>query len=156
MSTPNEQLSRMGRTADDLAATLRGQSETGVSKRPAENAWAAKEIVCHLRDTEDLFMSRFRSILDENEPKLSPPANNDAVAAEQGYLKDDVGKALEAFRGRRQANLSLLQGLTPEQLERGGMHQTRGRMTIKDFVGVMASHDDNHLDQLKRALDGKA
>ena len=33
---------------------------------------------------------------------------------------------------------------------------TRGRMTVKDFVGLMAWHDDNHLDQLKRALEGKA
>ncbi len=29
-------------------------------------------------------------------------------------------------------------------------------MTMKDFVALMAWHDDNHLDQLKRALDGKA
>jgi hypothetical protein len=29
-------------------------------------------------------------------------------------------------------------------------------MTVKDFVELMAWHDDNHLDQLKRALDGKA
>jgi hypothetical protein len=27
---------------------------------------------------------------------------------------------------------------------------------VKDFVALMAWHDDNHLDQLKRALDGKA
>ena len=29
-------------------------------------------------------------------------------------------------------------------------------MTADDFVTLMAWHDDNHLDQLKRALDGKA
>jgi hypothetical protein len=28
-------------------------------------------------------------------------------------------------------------------------------MTVKDFVALIASHDDNHLDQLKRALAGK-
>ena len=39
--------------------------------------------------------------------------------------------------------------------ERGGMHPTRGRLTMRDFAGLMAGHDDNHLDQLKRALDGK-
>ena len=27
-------------------------------------------------------------------------------------------------------------------------------MTVKDFIGMMAWHDDNHLDQLKRALAG--
>ena len=56
---------------------------------------------------------------------------------------------------RRDETLKFLRGLKPEQWERGGIHATRGRMTIKDFVELMAWHDDNHLDQLKRALDGK-
>jgi hypothetical protein len=50
----------------------------------------------------------------------------------------------------------LLRTLTPVELQRGGVHAVRGRMTIDDFVTLMAWHDDNHLDQLKRALDGKA
>jgi hypothetical protein len=29
-------------------------------------------------------------------------------------------------------------------------------MTYDDFVTLMAWHDDNHLDQLTRALDGRA
>ena len=32
---------------------------------------------------------------------------------------------------------------------------TRGAMTFGDFVALMAWHDDNHLDQLRRALDAK-
>ena len=46
--------------------------------------------------------------------------------------------------------------MRPEHWDRAGQHATRGRMTVRDFVGLMASHDDNHLDQLRRALDGKA
>ena len=33
---------------------------------------------------------------------------------------------------------------------------TRGRITIDDFVTLMAWHDDNNLDQLRRALEGRA
>jgi hypothetical protein len=28
-------------------------------------------------------------------------------------------------------------------------------MTVEDFVTMIAWHDDNHLEQLRRALDGK-
>ncbi|MBI2155166.1 MAG: DinB family protein [Candidatus Rokubacteria bacterium] len=63
--------------------------------------------------------------------------------------------ALAGFRAKREETLKFLSGLTPEQWERGGLHPTQGRMTVKDFVALMAWHDDNHLDQLKRALDGK-
>ena len=45
--------------------------------------------------------------------------------------------------------------LTPAELERGCVHPT-GRITIDRFVAMMAWHDDNHVDQLKRALEGKA
>ena len=39
--------------------------------------------------------------------------------------------------------------------ERGGIHLSRGRLTLGDWVASLAGHDDNHLDQLHRALDGR-
>ena len=42
------------------------------------------------------------------------------------------------------------------QWRRGGMHPQRGRLTVEDFVTELAWHDDNHLDQLRRALAGIA
>jgi transposase-like protein len=48
-------LARMERTADDLAAVLRGISEAMLSRPPDEKNWAAKEIVCHLRDVEETY-----------------------------------------------------------------------------------------------------
>jgi hypothetical protein len=50
--------------------------------------------------------------------------------------------------------LSVLAALSPDQWQRGGIHPRRGRMTVGDFVTEMAWHDDNHLDQLRRALAG--
>jgi len=52
--------------------------------------------------------------------------------------------------------LAHLASLSPQQWQRGGIHPTRGRMTVEDFVTTIAWHDDNHLDQLRRALDGRA
>ncbi|MBI4013418.1 MAG: DinB family protein, partial [Candidatus Rokubacteria bacterium] len=46
--------------------------------------------------------------------------------------------------------------LSPQQSQRGGVHPTRGRMSVGDFVTLMAWHDENHLDQLRRALRGEA
>lgn len=58
MATVAEQMERMCRTADDLAAALRGTPEAALAKRPAENARAAKEVIRHLCDTEESFMGR--------------------------------------------------------------------------------------------------
>jgi DinB superfamily len=56
-------LARMERTADDFAAAMHGVTEAVLSRRPDEKNWAAKEIVCHLRDIEELWTVRARCSL---------------------------------------------------------------------------------------------
>ena len=153
-----ERLQRLTRTADELAAAVRGQSETALARRPDAKNWAAKEVVCHLRDTEELFFGRFELVMAMDDPKFAPlaPDTPDRWAEERQYLRSAVATALAAFRKRREESLAFLRALVPEQWRRGGVHPTRGRMTIGDFVTLMAWHDDNHLDQLRRALEERA
>jgi hypothetical protein len=153
MQTPTEQMARMARTADDLAAAIRGTPDHLVAKRPDERSWSAIEVLCHLRDTEEAYMTRFQMILAMHEPTF-PLVEPDRWASERQYRQNDAREAIEAFRIRRAESLELLRGLRPEDRARAGLHATRGRMTIDDVVALMAWHDDNHLDQLKRALAG--
>jgi hypothetical protein len=51
--------------------------------------------------------------------------------------------------------LLLIADMTPAQLQRGGIHPRRGRLTIDWWLSMLAGHDDDHLDQLKRALAGR-
>jgi len=155
MATLDEQLTRTERTADELDAAVAGVSEAVLTRRPDAMNWAPIEVICHMRDIEESFMARFQAMLAMEEPKFLP-VEPDRWAVERQYLRNDAREALTAFRKRRSESLTLLRGLRKEQWERGGLHATRGRMTVTDFVGLMAWHDDNHLDQLKRALDGKA
>ncbi len=154
MASLEEQLARMERTAEDLAAAIKGVSDAALTRRPDEKSWSAKEVICHVRDTEESFMMRFQTIMEMDEPKFTP-AEPDRWASERQYQRNDAAEALQAFRVRRDESLRFLRGLRAEHWERGGVHATRGRMSMKDFVGLMAWHDDNHLDQLKRALQGK-
>ena len=155
MATLDEQLVRMERTVNDYVAATKGVPDAKLSKRPDDKNWSAKEVVCHVRDIEESFMMRFLAIMAMDEPKFLP-VEPDRWAVERQYQRNDVQEALTAFKSRRDDTLKFFRGLRPEQWERGGIHATRGKMTLKDFVELLAWHDDNHLDQLKRALDGKA
>ena len=84
------------------------------------------------------------------------PLDPDRWAEERQYLRNDATEALAAFRRRREEVLALLEGLSPDQWRRAGVHPTRGRLTIRDFVAALAGHDDNHIGQLERALEGRA
>jgi len=151
-----QRLDRLTRTADQLTAAIKGRPDTVMARRPDGKNWAPKEIVCHLRDTEEAFGARFEQILAMDvDPKLGG-ATADRWAEERQYLRNDAAEAITAFRKRREENLATLRALTAAQWNKAALHPVRGRMTLDTFLTLMAWHDDNHLDQLARALDGKA
>jgi len=148
-------LARMERTADDIAAVIHGVSEATLSHRPDEKNWAAKEIVCHLRDVEETYTVRAQTVLVMENPTFLS-TDPDRWAQERQYLRNDAAEALVAFRVRRREALDLFKKLSPTELQRTCIHPLLGRITIDQIIGLLAWHDDNHLDQLKRALEGKA
>jgi len=150
-----ERLARLERTPTDLARLLRGQTDATLSRRPAEDAWSAKEVVCHFRDAEEHLSSWMQLILAMDDPALIEPGTAARWAEDRQYQRHHAGAAWDAFSRRRDETLELLRGLSPAQWERSGHHRRRQRMTIDDLVSLMTWHDDNHLDQLARALKGQ-
>jgi hypothetical protein len=160
-------LSRLQHTPDELEQTIAGKSAAELSRRPEPHSWAAKEIVCHLRDVEELFQIRFHTVVALGERRilvlgasakdLAPwriggpighPLDPARWAEERRqYLRNDSGEALAAFRRRRSEVLALLQSLSPVEWERGGIHLSQARLTLADWVAR------NHVDQLRRALE---
>ena len=151
----SQRLQRLERTADELTATIKGQTAVALTKRPDVKSWAGVEVICHLRDVEEAFGGRFQMFLAMDDVKLLP-VDVDRLAVDRQYLRCDAGESIEAFRARRAENLETFRKLSPEQWKRGGTHPQRGRLTFDDFVTLLCWHDDNHLDQLKRALAGQA
>jgi DinB superfamily len=168
-------LGRLRRTPGDLARALGGRNDAELSRRPGEGSWSPKEIVCHLRDVEELFQIRFHTIVALDEPcilvfgaeaealaawriggAIRHPLDPQHWAEERQYLRSDTGEALAAFRRRRSEVLGLLDSLSPDDWLRAGIHLARGRLSLAEWVGRLAGHDDNHLDQLNRALEGRA
>jgi hypothetical protein len=151
----DERLARLARTPDEVAAAIAGRDGRLLARRPAPEAWAPVEVVCHLRDTEEAFGQRFAAILAMDEPVLPAMGPADRWAADRQYRRHDAATALAHFRRRRGESLETLIALSPEQWQRGGEHPARGRVTIDLLAALMAWHDDNHLAQLTRALEGR-
>ena len=167
-------LKRLQQTPAELELAISAKADSELSRRPDAHSWAAKEIVCHLREVEELFQIRFHTVVALDEPRilvLGASANDLAPwriggpighpldparwAEERQYLRNDTREALAAFRRRRTEVLTLLRSLSPAEWQRGGIHLSQGRLTLADWVARLAAHDDNHVDQLRRALDGR-
>ena len=151
-----DRLARLERTPTDLARLVRGETDATLSRRPAPAAWSAKEIVCHLRDAEEHLSNWIRTILINEDPVLMETSTADRWADERQYARHHAGAAWQAFSQRRDETLELLQGLDAAAWRRAGRHARRGRITVDTLVALMAWHDENHLDQVKRARAGRA
>ena len=154
MASTKERLDRMRQTPGEIAALIEGQPGDVLGRRPAEGAWSATEIVCHLRDVEEFYLDRVQLILIHDEPVLLM-LDPDRWADERQYRRHDMALAHAAFTTRRRETLAVLDPLGAEQWERAGLHRLRGRLTVRHLVHSWAKHDDGHLDQLRRALAGR-
>ena len=164
-----DRLARLEKTPQEVAERIEGRRYADL-RGSGPDGWSATEIVCHLRDIDDLSILRFRMMLWMDDPKLpaavrptepgawAMPASQETVidperwAVDRQYRRSDARDALAAFTDLRADLLAVLARLQPEQWQRGGIHPSFGRMTFEDWVALLASHDVNHLTQLEGAL----
>ena len=75
-------LERLRSTPTELARRLEGRDAAALARRPGAGGWSAAEILCHLRDVEELFLVRFQTILAADDPQiLTLGAASEALAA---------------------------------------------------------------------------
>jgi hypothetical protein len=109
--------------------------------------WTAREILCHLADTELLLSYRIRQTLAED--NYTTQAMDQDLWAKR-YKKLDPSIAVETFKGLRRWNLALFSTLGFEEWSKELLHPERGRESVDLMVRFLAGHDLNHLGQLER------
>ena len=63
-----ERMDRIARTPDELTLAVKGRTAEALARRPDEKNWAPTEVICHLRDNEEWFLTRLKLIMLANEP----------------------------------------------------------------------------------------
>lgn len=116
--------------------------------RAEDGNFSFVEHVCHLRDIErEGYGARIESILAEDSPPLAD-LNGPRLAAERRYNEQGFDDGFEEFSEARRRNASVLRRLTDEQLERRGVLEGVGEVTLARLVSMMHEHDAEHLRDL--------
>ena len=149
-----EPLAVQSGTAGKLERLIEGVSASKLRGRPAADKWSVSEIVAHLGDAEIVTGFRMRLILGAPGAPIAA-YDQDSWMTSGHYEKRDPRKSVEQFRVLREANLALLESLTPEQWKHYGMHSERGQEAIELMVQMAAGHDINHLRQIEEILSSK-
>ena len=130
-----------------VEAVARRLGEAGLSRSYGPGKWTGKQILAHLADAEIGIGFRIRQVLSEENHRIQPW---DEGSWARRYTNVDVESALASYLASRRWNLSLLRGLSSEDLEREAFHPERGPEKLGTVVRVLAGHDLNHLAQLER------
>jgi hypothetical protein len=127
--------------------------QTATTLRDGPEGWTTLEVVCHLRDLDEIFRQRVVLVCEHDHPTF-PMADQNKLAIEGAYNQQDLGEAYRTLCAARQALIQQFERLTDEQWERTGLHPTRGHFTMTDVLTHVAWHDANHLEQITRILWG--
>jgi hypothetical protein len=139
-------LQLIGATLPRLQSLMETIGPGRAGNAPAPGKWCAREILCHLADSEVVFAVRLRHTLAEPHHVIQP-FDQDQWA--KTYSAFDAASALAVFSSVRQWNLALIRAAAPEAFAKPVTHPERGTMTFQTLVETMAGHDLNHLKQLE-------
>ena len=139
-------------TAPAIAALIDGRPVEDLRWTTSPERWSATAIIAHLADAEVVASYRLRMILAS--PGVAIQAfDQNAWAAAFRYAEQNAPASLMLFRSLRESWLNLLAGTDEDWLDRYGMHQERGKETVRHLLRLYAGHDLNHLQQIARILD---
>jgi uncharacterized damage-inducible protein DinB len=143
------------RAALDIYPVLLANStqEQAQAARGGDEGWSVVEIMCHMRDAEEVALSRMRAMRDNDNPLIAG-YDQDAFAQERKYAASDLQDVLSAFLRLRAQHVAELEALSPEEWQRPGQHSEYGPITIMSHAFHMVSHDFVHAAQIGRQLAG--
>ena len=119
--------------------------------RDGEDGWTVLEIVCHLKDFDEVFYQRAVRILTEDNPQLAP-VDHEALAIERRYNEQSLPAVMAEFSRSRGAFREFFVGIAAEDWGRSGIHPERGQFSLGDALIQVGTHDVNHIEQMTRVI----
>lgn len=123
--------------------------------RPISGAWSLKQVVGHLADYERLGVVALRAVAAGREPVYEERlADFDAYNDRRGavWAAQPWAEAWATYVAARRALLEVAGGLPDEALARVFPAPWPGQTTACGYLLDMAQHEEEHADNLRRAL----
>lgn len=138
-------------TLPQLNSLLQGLSDEQVAANPEPGKWSIHQIIAHWADCELVFQCRARYILFEDNPVL-PPFDQDRWSNGWSREKETFAQSVEKFRVLREASIRLFENTPASDMRRTGVNPEQGPRETADILQIMAGHDLNHLEGLRKRL----
>jgi hypothetical protein len=121
-----------------------GLTRDQVLARPVPGKWSTLEVVCHLADFEPIYADRMKRIIAEDRPALLG-ASETRFAAALAYHERELNEELNIIEHTRQQMARILRRLPADALNRIGVHNERGPLTLEQMLRSATSHIPHHV-----------
>jgi hypothetical protein len=150
MSDEQEQWSAQIREIPTVFRKALLSDDQVIRLRPAAGEWSAIEVVGHMIDKMWIWTGRVERLMAEERPAL-PAYDQDALVREHDYLHADPEVLFEQLRQACERFASLIERIPTSALEREGVHEEVGPLTIRQCIVVPLESSPEHLKQLRAA-----
>lgn len=140
-----------------LRQAVAGMSREQLLARPVAGKMSTLEVVCHVVDFDPVYADRMKRAIALDRPTLLG-ADESCFLKSLAYHDRDVEEELAILQHTRSQMARILRALPPQTLERVGVHNERGEMTVEKMLTTITNHVPHHVKfiQEKRAALGLA
>jgi uncharacterized damage-inducible protein DinB len=130
--------------AQTLRKAVADMTREQLQARPVAGKWSTLEVVCHLADFEPILADRMKRVLAEERPQLLG-ADEQRFAASLAYHERDLEEELSLIERTRAQMARILRTLHAEALQRVGVHNERGPLTLEKLLTIAMNHIPHHV-----------
>jgi hypothetical protein len=151
-------LTLLSATPKEIARLARGRSDRQLHRKPAPDAWSARDIVAHLRACAEVWGGSIRRMLTQDHPTIRYVSPRGWIRRTD-YLEESFEASLREFSQTRAGLIEALSALDTAGWSRGATFTgtTLGRVaTVLSYARRIAEHEVGHIDQIRRTLGTRA
>jgi uncharacterized damage-inducible protein DinB len=118
------------------------------------DGWSILEIMCHVRDYQEIYIERVQQIVNEDNPTLQvyDAEAREALISERDYAHQNLKAVFDNYCDTRQRFIQILSDLEEDQWLRVGQHPMTGTIDVSVPVFHAIMHDCDHTEQIARTL----
>jgi len=151
-------ISNLKKTYQILGMALDGViQEQAETIRDGDGGWTILEIMCHVRDYQEIFMGRAQDMLNKDNPTLIPydAEAREAMITDRDYAKQNLVEVFNDYVATRHKFIALVESLNDADLDRIGTHPMTGTIAVATPIYHTTLHDGDHTEQIARVLGKK-
>jgi hypothetical protein len=147
---PMDLITQLEQTRDETLKYF-GLGEDDLARTYAPGKWSVRFILLHLADSETVLFDRIRRVLSEPRQVLWV-YDQDAWAQGLDYTRVPLDTYRRVFESVREAVIYYAGQYYEAKGQLEFVHSVTGVRTLKDEFDKVASHNQHHLDQIRKAL----